>query len=218
MSSSSPSTVSSAVRSIADGITVSPRTRMRPSGEIVLLEEGLDRLQVVARRHVHDGEVFVVEAAMRGGAVLVALDEVVEHAAVRLDVAIGVHRDEGRELQEAGIDPAERAGMPRRHGRDHVPLEPAGSSAAGRAGSRRWARRGCPPGRPSGSWCAAAPGRCAVASSETAATTAGAGWQTATTWVSGPRWLQEADDGLDVAATGRNRHTAAARCARPANR
>ena len=31
-----------------------------------------------------------------------------------------------------------------------------------------------------------------------AATTAGAGWQTATTWVSGPKMLAEVDDGLDV--------------------
>ncbi len=93
-------------------------------GEIVLLEECLDRLQIVARGHVHDSEVFVIKAAVRGGTVLVALDQVVEHLAMRRDMAVGVHRDERGELQETRIDPAECASVPRRYARRHVPLEP----------------------------------------------------------------------------------------------
>ena len=103
-------------------------------GQAVFLEEGLDGLQVVGGGHVHDGEVFVVEAAVGGGAVVVALDEVVEHALMRFDVALGVHGHEGGELEEAGVDAAEGAGVPVGDGGDDMLLEPGDRVLGGELG------------------------------------------------------------------------------------
>ena len=68
MSSSSPSTVSSAVPVIAAGATRSPRDVPQPARQQVLLEHDADAVEVVLGRHVEHGVVLVVEAAVLLGA------------------------------------------------------------------------------------------------------------------------------------------------------
>ena len=77
----------------------------------VLLEHGLDRLQVKLGGQVHDREVLVVEVLVLLDGVAVALDEVVEQIDVRIHVALEVHGHEARQLHEARIDGAHETGM-----------------------------------------------------------------------------------------------------------
>ena len=72
ISSRSPSTVISAVRSIAPGSTGSPRTRKRPCGRSWRWNTRSHRLQIEIGRQIHDRAVLVVEGAGRRGAVAVA--------------------------------------------------------------------------------------------------------------------------------------------------
>ena len=97
----------------------------------VLHEHGLDGLEVELGREVHHGEIFVVEVAVLLGVVAVALDEVLEHLAMRLEVAVDVHRHEAGELQEAGIDVAHEAGVGQRHLDDAVAAEPLDAALLG---------------------------------------------------------------------------------------
>ena len=78
-------------------------------------EHRLDGLQIELGRQVHDGEILVVELAVLLGRIAVAVDEMAEQAAMRLDVAIEVHGHEAGELQEARIDVAHEARMRERH-------------------------------------------------------------------------------------------------------
>ena len=91
----------------------------------MLDKELVYRFQIIAGRHVHDGQVLVIELPMRRNTVGVSLDQMFEHPLVRLDMPVGVHRHERRQLHKSRIDPAERARMPGRHGRHQVLLEPS---------------------------------------------------------------------------------------------
>ena len=83
MSSFSPSTVIR--RDAADRLEIDRLAAMHhlALGQGVLHEHGLDGLEVELGRQVHDGEIFVVELAVLLGGVAVALDEVLEHVAMR---------------------------------------------------------------------------------------------------------------------------------------
>ena len=91
---------------------------------MVFLEHPLHRLQEVFRRHVHDSQVFVIEAAMGFGALAVPRHQMLEHAQMRADMAVEVHPHEARELHEARIDPPPEPRIGRRHGLDQHLLEP----------------------------------------------------------------------------------------------
>ena len=113
-------------RGVADrrAVDLLPRCIIVPSRQGVVLEHGLDRLQVELGRQVHDRQVLVVEVLVLLDRVAVALDEIVEQVDVRVHVALEVHGHEAGELDEARIDVAHEAGVRQRHGRDHVLLEP----------------------------------------------------------------------------------------------
>jgi hypothetical protein len=54
-------------------------------------EHGVDGLQVILGGQIHHREIFVIEIAMLFGRIAVALDEMVEHLQMRVDVAIEIH-------------------------------------------------------------------------------------------------------------------------------
>ena len=72
-------------------------------------EHRLDRLHVIGGVEVHHRQIFVVEVAVLLGRIAVALDEMVEHVEMGVDVAVEIHRHEAGELEEAGIDLAGRS-------------------------------------------------------------------------------------------------------------
>ena len=118
MSSFSPSTVISADVGDRSGLDRLVAVAIRAVGHQPLLEDALDGLEVELGRQVHHRQVLVVEDAVLLGAVAVAADEVAELVDVGIDVAVDVHREEARELQEAGVDPAHEArGSARARGR-----------------------------------------------------------------------------------------------------
>ena len=87
-------------------------------------EHGVDGLQIELGGEIHDREIFVVEFAVLLRRIAVALDQMQEQIAMRLDVAIEVHAHEAVQLQEARIDVAHEAGMRERHLGDDVAAEP----------------------------------------------------------------------------------------------
>ena len=89
-----------------------------------VLEHGLDGFQVVIGVHVEHGVVLVVELAVRVGAGLIALDQVLEVVVVAAGVAVRVHGDEAGVLQEARVHAAAGTGVVGRHAVDDVVLEP----------------------------------------------------------------------------------------------
>ena len=92
--------------------------------QLEVLEHRLDGLEVIVGVHVEHGVVLVVELAMRLGAVVVTLDQVIEIVVMAVGVAVRVHRDEAGMLQETWIDPAAGPREVVRHPVDHVVLEP----------------------------------------------------------------------------------------------
>ena len=94
-------------------------------GKGVRLEHHRDGLEVEFGGHVADRAIFLVELHRRIGALVVALDEMLEHLPMRDEVVAEVHRHETGELQEAGVHLPARAGIAHRHGGDDVLLEPA---------------------------------------------------------------------------------------------
>ena len=94
-----------------------------PGGELVLLEDAADRLQVELRGHVHDRAVLVVEVLRGGGRRRVPGDEVAVEPGVRGQVPLRVHRHERRQLRDAGIDAPAGAGVPARDRVDQPALE-----------------------------------------------------------------------------------------------
>jgi len=90
----------------------------------VVLEHGLDRLQVELCRQIHDCQIFFVEILVLLDAVAVALHQVVEQIDMRIHVALKVHGHEPGQLHEAGIHGAHKARMRERHRRDDVLLKP----------------------------------------------------------------------------------------------
>ena len=107
-------------------------------GQRVADEHGVDGLQIEFGGQIHDREIFVVELAVLVGAVAVALDQMHEQIAVRLDMAVEVHADEAVQLQKAGIDVAHEAGMRERHLADDVAAEPVEAALLGQLVDRRW--------------------------------------------------------------------------------
>ena len=93
-------------------------------GQRVVLEHGLDGLQIELRRQIHDRQIFFVEVLVLLDAVAVALHQIVEQIDVRIHVAFEVHGHEAGQLHEARIHRAHEARMRERHGRDDVLLKP----------------------------------------------------------------------------------------------
>ncbi len=65
-------------------------------------EHAIDGVEIELGRQVHDREILVIELTMLLGGVSVASHEVMEQVFVRLRMTLEVHRDEARELHEAG--------------------------------------------------------------------------------------------------------------------
>ena len=119
----------------------------------MLLKHVADGFDVELRRQVHDSEIFVVEGLDGFGLLLLALRQMAGKIDVLLDMALKVHRHEGGELHEAGIDLPERALALNGHVIDQIVLEPferlalgefvdlgrldAGVDRAGHQGQRR---------------------------------------------------------------------------------
>lgn len=92
--------------------------------ELELLEHGADRVEVVIGVHVEHGVVLVIELAVRLGAGVIALDQVLEVVVMAAGMAVGVHRHAAGVLQEAGVHATAFAREALRHAVDHVVLEP----------------------------------------------------------------------------------------------
>jgi hypothetical protein len=90
----------------------------------MLDEHRVDGLQVEFGRHVHDGEIFIVELAMPFGRIAVILDQMHEEVLLRDHVTVEIHRHEARQLQKARIDRAGEARQRPRHLHDDIVLEP----------------------------------------------------------------------------------------------
>ena len=72
--------------------------------DLAVLEHALDGGEVELGRHVHDREVFVVEAVVLVEVARVALGHAHDLVGKGLGMGLAVHRHEGGELQEARID------------------------------------------------------------------------------------------------------------------
>ena len=90
----------------------------------MLLENPLHGFEIEFRRQVEHREIFVVEILGLLRLVGLAAGQVVEQVDMRLHMAVEVHRHEGGELDEAGIDPPLRALEAQGHAADQVLLEP----------------------------------------------------------------------------------------------
>src|SRR3954471_16264198 len=77
----------------------------------VPLENPGDGLQEKLGRHVHDGEVFVIEFTVLVGTVAIPAHQVLEQLHVSVHVPVKVHRHETAQLDEAWINLAEAAGI-----------------------------------------------------------------------------------------------------------
>ena len=81
----------------------------------VILEHGLDRLEIKLCRQIHDCQILFIEILVLFNAVAVALNQIVEQIDVRIHVALKVHGHEPCQLHEARIDGAHETGMRERH-------------------------------------------------------------------------------------------------------
>ena len=106
------------------GINTHPTVSHFALRQRVTHEHGLDSLQVKFGRKVHDCKVFVVEFAMLLRGVAVAVHEVQEQFAVRLDVPVEIHAHETVELQKSRIDVSHETGIWKRHLGDDVAPKP----------------------------------------------------------------------------------------------
>src|SRR5699024_9919613 len=122
-------------RGTTDGGGIHPYTIDNPAagGQLVLLEDDPDGVQIELGRHVEHGIVFVIEAAVGGGVLSVALEQAEVEVIVRLHMAVGIHGDEPGMLQKPGIDPTARAGVTGGHLFNEVVLEPAVGFGRGQA-------------------------------------------------------------------------------------
>ena len=102
------------------GVDAAIAMRHLALGQRVADEHGIDGLQIELGGQIHDREIFVVEFAVLLRRIAVALDQVGEQIAVRLDMAVEIHADEAVQLQEARIDVAHEARMRERHLGDDV--------------------------------------------------------------------------------------------------
>ena len=93
--------------------------------QVVFLENPFHRFQEVFRRHVHDGQIFVVKPAMGLGALTVSGHKMLEHAQMSAHMPIEIHAHEAGELHKPWIDPPAEAWIGGRHGLNQHLLEPA---------------------------------------------------------------------------------------------
>ena len=122
----------------------------QPARQQVLLEHDADAVHVVLGRHVDDGVVLVVEAAVLFGVVVRTPHEIPIEIHVRRGMPHGVHGDEPRVLKEApDIDAAAPAGIARGRPRAGGWSRTSAAAASSRSGSPRSGCGACRRGRPS---------------------------------------------------------------------
>ena len=92
--------------------------------QLVFLEDGRNRFEVIVRIHVEHGVVLVIELAVVLGAGAVTLDQVLEVVVMALGMTVGVHGHKARVLQEAWVHTATSAGVVVRYFVDDVGFEP----------------------------------------------------------------------------------------------
>ena len=92
--------------------------------QLEFLEHGFDGFQVVISVHVEHSVVLVVELAVRFGAGVVALDQVLEVVVMAGRVAIRVHGHKAGVLQKAGINAPTCAGEVARNTVNHIFFKP----------------------------------------------------------------------------------------------
>ncbi len=73
-------------------------------GDLAVLEDPLDGRQVELGRHVHHRQVFVVEPVVPVMVARLAAGHAHDLVGEGLGVGVEVHRDEGGQLQQAGVD------------------------------------------------------------------------------------------------------------------
>src|SRR6185437_2900110 len=113
-------------RSAADraGIDFHPARYERTARQRMAMEDAVDRLEIEIRREIHHRRVFVIEFPRRVGAFDIALDEMLEELDMRVHMPVEIHAEKAGELHEAGIYPAESAGIAHRHDANDIALEP----------------------------------------------------------------------------------------------
>ncbi|QFT60518.1 hypothetical protein FIU94_16940 [Sulfitobacter sp. THAF37] len=100
-------------------------------GDLVILEDPVHGRQVELRRHVHHGKVFVVELVVLVVVVRLAAGDADDLVLERLGMGFAIHRDEGGQLQQAGIDLASDTGVFEADALDHGVFElPHGDTVA----------------------------------------------------------------------------------------
>ena len=92
--------------------------------QMMLLKYGFNGIEIVFRRKVHHGVVFVIKFAMGLGAFAVAFDQMMVIILVGIDVPIGIHGDKTGELQKPWIHLATVTGILNRHAANHFIFEP----------------------------------------------------------------------------------------------
>ncbi|MNQ78891.1 hypothetical protein D3C85_938140 [compost metagenome] len=90
----------------------------------MLLEDDVDGLEIEFLGQVQHRQILVIELLVLVDPVAIAADQVLEIAAMGVDMLVLVHRHEAVELDEARIDPPSKARIGPGHGVDHVRLEP----------------------------------------------------------------------------------------------
>ena len=110
--------------------------------QLEVLEDCGDGFQVVIGVHVQHRVVFVVELAMRFGAGVVALDQVLEVLVMALQMAIGVHRHKTGVLQKTRIDTATGTWKVGGNTVNHVVFKPLVAFVHGQVVHRRGRLRG----------------------------------------------------------------------------
>src|SRR5208337_2434302 len=82
--------------------------------------------------------IFVVEVAVLLRRVAVALDQVVEHLEMGVDMAVEIHRHEARELKETRIDQPAETRIGKRHGVQTMAAEPFHAAPLGELVDLGW--------------------------------------------------------------------------------
>ena len=113
-------------RGLADrgGVHRPAMDRQFPLAQQHALEHHVDRFQVEFLGHVEDREIFLVESLDLVGLDRLAVGQQLIEFAMLRPVPFHVHRHEGGQLQESGIDLAPAPGIAERHGGDQILLEP----------------------------------------------------------------------------------------------
>ena len=123
--------VGDVLRAHALGLSIDRLHIPRALDQRKVLEHGVDRLEVIRRVHVEHGVVLVIELAVRLGAGVVALEQVLEVVVMAGGMPVWIHGHEARVLQEAGIHAPARARVIGRHIVDHIGLEPLVAARGG---------------------------------------------------------------------------------------